>query len=127
MVVRPVVHGPSTTVGQLRAYFADDHVHMALVVERGVLLGAVERPDLAQAPGDETLARKVATLDGRTTGPEARIPDLLVEMRDAGRRRLAVIGEGAALLGILCLKESGLGFCSDDDVASRREADHRFR
>jgi hypothetical protein len=34
-------------------------------------------------------------------------------------RRIAVVDEHGALLGLLCLKRSGTGFCSDDDVAAR--------
>jgi hypothetical protein len=40
-------------------------------------------------------------------------------MRRAGRRRLAVTSEDGRLLGLLCLKASGRGFCSDEDVAAR--------
>jgi hypothetical protein len=43
-------------------------------------------------------------------------------MRQQGRRRLAVVDADGALLGLLCLKASGDGFCSDDGIASRRLA-----
>jgi hypothetical protein len=41
-------------------------------------------------------------------------------MRASGRRRLAVTSDDGTLVGLLCLKASGNGFCSDGDVASRR-------
>ncbi len=39
-----------------------------------------------------------------------------------GRRRLAVVDERGALLGLLCLKRRLTGFCSDADVAARGES-----
>jgi len=118
MLRQPAVHEPRTTVGELRAYFKDEHVHMALLVENGKLVGAVERADLAAADRRDAHAAEVATLDGRTTAPDVQLTEALAEMRRAGRRRLAVT-DGGALLGLLCLKASGDGFCSDADVRSR--------
>jgi CBS domain-containing protein len=119
MVGHPVVHGPSTTVGQLRAFFADEHLHMALLVDGGKLLGTVERADLARAITDETPAREVAKLTGRTIGPDVPLQEAFAAMRRTERRRLAVTSD-TALLGLLCLKASGDGFCSDEDVDARR-------
>lgn len=120
MVTRPAVHPPSTTVGDLRAFFADDHMHMALLVDDDALVGTVERNDLAAELGDRAPARQVAALDGRTIEPDAVLADALEAMKRAGRRRLAVTRE-SVVLGLLCLKASGNGFCSDDDVADRRQ------
>jgi hypothetical protein len=36
-----------------------------------------------------------------------------------GRRRLAVVDDRGLLVGLLCLKRSGRGFCSAADVAAR--------
>jgi predicted transcriptional regulator len=119
MVTRPAVHPRWTTIGQLRALFADDHVHMALLVDHGELVGTVEPADLASELGDRAPASEVAVLAGRTIAPDAALADALEMMRDAGRRRLAVTSENSLLLGLLCLKANGLGFCSDSDVESR--------
>ena len=43
-------------------------------------------------------------------------------MSATSSRRLAVVDDDHRLLGLLCLKRSGSGFCSDDDVISRRRA-----
>jgi CBS domain-containing protein len=118
MVVGPAVHPPTATAGELRAFFEDEHVHMALLVEDGTLVGAVERADLGAAVHDETLAGEIATLDGRTIAPDAGLAAALAQLRLAGRRRLAVT-EGGSLLGLLYLKASGDGFCSDADVGHR--------
>lgn len=111
--MRPAVHGPATTVGELRTFFHDDHVHMALLVDRGKLVGTVERADIAAAPSDDTPASSVARLDGRTIGPEVALPEALDTMKRDARRRLAVIDADSTLLGLLCLKARGDGFCSD--------------
>jgi signal-transduction protein with cAMP-binding, CBS, and nucleotidyltransferase domain len=122
MVRCPNVHGPSTTVGQLRTFFRDDHVHMALLVDAGELLAAVVRADLSARISDETLARSVGTVNGRTIRPEAPAFGTLKQMKRAGVRRLAVTNEEGVLLGLLCLNASGRGFCSDEDVNSRKRA-----
>jgi CBS domain-containing protein len=121
MVTRPAVHPTSITVGELRPFFADSHVHIALLVDGGGrLVGTVERADLAAATSDTVPAREIAALDGRTIRPEAALSEAIAVMRRGGRRRLAVTTEGS-LLGLLCLKASKHGFCSDADVAARRQ------
>jgi predicted transcriptional regulator len=119
MVTRPTVHATSTTVGQLRAFFADDHVHIALLVQGDELVGTVERGDITCEVDDATPAARIAKLDGRTIDARATEADALTTMRRGGRRRLAVTDGDARLLGLLCLKASGRGFCSDDDVGAR--------
>jgi hypothetical protein len=39
----------------------------------------------------------------------------------AGRRRVAVVTDGGRLVGLLCLKRSGRGFCSDAGIRARAE------
>jgi CBS domain-containing protein len=121
MVTRPAAHRPAATVGDLRAFFDDDHVHMALLVDNGTLVGVIERGDLATTTPDETSAREIAKLEGCTIRPDAALPDVRARMRRDGRRRLAVTTEESALVGLLCLKASGHGFCSDEDVAARHQ------
>ena len=120
MVARPTLHGRSATVGELRAFFLDDHVHIALLVDDAKLVAAVERADLASELGDATPARRVGRLNGRVVPADALLADVLDAMRSSGRRRFAVTGADGELLGLLCLKATGLGFCSDGDVAGRK-------
>ena len=120
MITCPATHAPSATVAELRAFFRDDHVHMALLADQGKLIGAVERADLAPHLSADTAALSIMRLDGRTTNPDAPLPDVLASMRRNGRRRLAVTSRNHTLLGLLCLKASGTGFCSESDVESRR-------
>jgi CBS domain-containing protein len=119
MVTCPVIHDPLTTVGQLRMFSEDDHVHVALLVEAGTLIGTVERPDLLREFEDRVPARAIARLDGRTIRPDRPVTDALALMRRSGRRRLAVTTDDRRLLGLLCLRASGSGFCSDAGVNSR--------
>jgi len=121
MVTRPAAHTPTATVGDLRAFFDDDHVHIALLVDNGTLIGVIERDDLATTTTDGTSAREIAKLDGCTIRPDAALADVRARMRRDDRRRLAVTTEESALVGLLCLKASGHGLCSDDDVATRRK------
>lgn len=41
---------------------------------------------------------------------------------DRGLRRLAVVDHDGTLLGLMCLKRTRTGFCSDEDVASRAQS-----
>jgi len=120
MVAIPVFHDSEATVGELRRLFADEHVHMALLLDGRRLVAAVERRDLEQNVADDAPARSLASLDGRTVAADAPLAEVLESMRVLGRRRLAVTDERGDLLGLLCLKVSGLGFCSDADVDSRK-------
>ncbi len=111
------------TVGQLRTFFGDSHVHAAVLVDEGTLVGVVERADLTSDVGDGTLARTIAVLAGRTVDPGASVDMALESMKRNDHRRLAVVGRDRQLLGLLCLKASGLGFCSDLDLRNRSRED----
>jgi hypothetical protein len=53
------------------------------------------------------------------TRPDVDVEEVRLAMLAARHRRLAVVGAEGELLGLLCLKRSGSGFCSDEDVAAR--------
>jgi hypothetical protein len=72
---------------------ADDHIHAALIVDGGVLVAVVERIDIRA----DTHRLMLATQ----------------------RRRLAVVNNNGAMLGLLRLKWQRLGFCTDADVQER--------
>jgi predicted transcriptional regulator len=122
MVRRPAVHRPTATVAELRAFFDDDHMHMSLIVDNGILVGVIERGDLITQTTDVVSAREIARLDGCTIRPDASLREARARMTHEGRRRLAVTTQESALVGLLCLKASGRGFCSDEDVAARRQS-----
>ncbi|HEY2220411.1 CBS domain-containing protein [Actinomycetospora sp.] len=119
----PRVHPPDTSVGAARAFFTDGHVHALLLVSDGVLVAVVERDDLVGAP-DGARARSVGALAGRVAGPGDELEATRQAMAARQQRRLAVVDPDGRLLGLLCLKRHGGGFCSAADVAAR-EADRR--
>ena len=50
---------------------------------------------------------------------EANLAEVRRAMTETGRRRAAVTSADGRLLGLLCLKASRAGFCSDQDVRAR--------
>jgi hypothetical protein len=122
MVTCPAIHGPATTVGELRAFFRDEHVHMALLVDDGRLVATVERADLDPSMRDETLAGLAVGWSAKSIEPDASLEEARERMTSVRRRRLAVTGQNDVLLGLLCLRANGSAFCSDEDVRQGREA-----
>lgn len=128
MLSAPKVVSPDTTVADLHRFFADDHVHAALVVDTtGQLVTVVERDDLAgRTPTDAAAA--LGGLVDRSLSVDTDLTEAWLMMRRCGRRRLAVVdARTRRLLGLLCLQRSGLGFCTDAGVAERRAARDRDR
>ena len=118
MLRSPRTCAATTTVAQVREVFADDHIHAVLVVDESRLVAVVERADLdAAAPA--SLARDAGRLDGRVIGPDVDVEEVRLAMLAARHRRVAGVDDEGELLGLLCLKRSGAGFCSDADVAAR--------
>lgn len=121
MLTVPLRHPLSATVAEIRDFFDDDHVHAALIVSQGGYLATVvERADLAGCRAGDVAAAPLGRLEGRTVLGGASLADVHRGMIAAGRRRAAVVGADGLLLGLLCLKASRAGFCSDQDVRNRR-------
>jgi predicted transcriptional regulator len=125
MVTIPVTHPREATVADMRRLFLDEHVHMALLLDGRLLVAAVEREDLDPMVAENGAAGDVGSLRGRTIPADASVSEAFESMRAASRRRLAVTNERGELVGLLCLKTSGAGFCSDADVRSRKQPDGR--
>ena len=120
MLTAPVRHSLSATVGEIRDFFCDDHVHAALIVSpAGYLEAVVERDDIAGCRALDAAAAPLGRLAGRTVPAGASLAEVRRAMSTAGRRRAAVISADGLLLGLLCLKASQAGFCSDQDVRAR--------
>ena len=107
------------TLGEARAALTDDHVHLVLLLDGDVLTGTLGRRDVKGPEPDDAPALASATLRDRTVGGTTDAVEVHRAMVQQGVRRLAVVGEGGRLLGLLCLKRSGTGFCSDQDVRDR--------
>ena len=120
MLTTPVRHPLSITVGEIRDFFDDDHVHAALIVgPAGYLAAVVERNDLTRSQDPSAAAVTLGRLTGRTVIEDARLRATEQSMCATGRRRVAVIRDDGKLVGLLCLKASRTGFCSEDDVRAR--------
>lgn len=125
MVTRPKTHGPEVEMATLRALFDDDHVQMALVVAAdGRLVTTIERADLALGPVTSRAApaATLGTLAGRTVRPTDLLAAAAATLTRRGRSRLAVVDDAGRLVGLLCRKRSGTGFCSDEGIAARAAA-----
>jgi hypothetical protein len=122
MVTCPKTHALDSGLDDIVALFEDDHVHMALIVGAdGRLVTTIERSDLVPRPSSSTPVAALGTLFGRTVGPADGVaPATAVLLRDR-RRRLAVVDHSGSgrLLGLLCLKRDGTGFCSDEGIRAR--------
>lgn len=118
MVGCAYVHGPQTTVDELRVFFDDDHVHCAVVVDGGRLAAVVTRDDLASADGT-AVASRYGSVAHRVVRPDAELDSVRLWMVRSGARRLAVVGKRGEFLGLLCLKRTGAGFCADGDIRAR--------
>ena len=118
MLTIATVSNTAATVGDIRAMFDDDHVHAAVIVADGVLTAVIERTDLESCPLDDT-AVHVGTLQGRIVESDTPLEQAKQRMLRSGRRRLAVIDADGIYRGLLCLKRTGTGFCSDRDVKAR--------
>ena len=120
MLTTPARHPLSATVREIRDFFRDDHVHAALIVSpAGYLEAVLERDDIAGCRALDVAAAPLGRLAGRTVPPGASLAEVHRVMTAAGRRRAAVISADGRLLGLLCLKASRAGFCSDQDVRAR--------
>ena len=119
MVTAPATMRPTATVADARAFFEDDHVHMALIATRGRLLGTLVRADLDDLDDDATPALSRSRLHGRSVALDEPAEDVRVRLIAHGQRRLAVVDDAGALAGLLCLKRKLTGFCTDADVTAR--------
>lgn len=122
MVRHPKLCRADSTVGDIRPLFDDEHVHAVLIVSGARLLTVIDRIDLGSGTADSAAAASLGRLSGRVIAPAASAAAALRQMTAAGRRRLAVVGPDSTLLGLLCLKGSGSGFCSDENVRQRHYA-----
>ncbi|MCW2757803.1 MAG: hypothetical protein JWO46_1549 [Nocardioidaceae bacterium] len=122
MVTTPVTHGPATTIAEARTALEAPHRHLLLIVFGRRLLGTLVRDDLDGADDGTGLALDLARLAGRTTHPGASLTTVHAELTGSGERRRAVVDDAGELVGLLCLKASGTGFCSDEGIGARRSA-----
>jgi CBS domain-containing protein len=119
MVTEVKRHDARTTVREIRALFDDEHVQAAIIVGDGTLLAVVDRADLSPDGDENALAVHLGGRRGRVIAPDADLARAQQLMLDSGRRRLAVVDGAGKVCGLLCLKRTRSGFCSNRDVRAR--------
>ena len=126
MLRHPKVLDAQATVDEARVALTNDHVHMVLLSQGSTLVGTLVRVDLPppiqgsdQGSGP---ALPWSTLRNRTVPPATSADAARELLIDRGLRRLAVVDHDGTLLGLMCLKRTRTGFCSDEDVASRAQS-----
>ena len=91
MLTTPARHPLSATVGEIRDFFRDDHVHAALIVSpAGYLESVVERDDIAECQALDAAAAPLGRLAGRTVPAGASLAEVRRAMTTTGQRRAAV-------------------------------------
>lgn len=118
MLRHPKTLPADASLEQVEVVLGNDHVHMVLLTEGRTLVGTLVRTDLPPV-GTEGPALPWSRLAGRTVSPDATTLTVPEHLVDRGIRRLAVVAADGTLLGLICVKRHGGGFCSDAGVASR--------
>jgi hypothetical protein len=108
------------SIEQVGAVLTNDHVHLVLLTDGSRLAGTLTRADLPP-PGTLGSALAWSTLVGRTVSPDTPTTEVHRLLIDHGIRRVAVVDADGSLLGLMCLKQRRIGFCSDADVAARSQ------
>jgi CBS domain len=128
MVTCPKTHSPDYGLGTVRAFFADDHLHMLLIVANdGRLITTIERHDLAAITSNSLPVTKLGTLIGRTVRPTDPLGAATAMLLRQGRRRVAVTDEFGRLHGLLCLKKDRTSYCTDAGIRERAEHERLHR
>lgn len=119
MIRNPKTLSDSINVREAITAFEDDHVHALLLTDAAQRLTAVlHRDDLSDARSVHPAAA-LGQLMGRWVMPDADLEATRHHMITRRVRRLAVMDSDRRLLGLLCLKQSHRGFCTEADLASR--------
>lgn len=120
MIANPKTLGVELSLSDAQRAFTDAHVHMLLLTRDGVLHGTLVRDDLLPTLDRRRPVVALATLAGRTIGPERSLEEARRRLDLTMTRRLAVTDGHGRLLGLLCLKQSREGFCAEADVLARQ-------
>ncbi|HET8632548.1 MAG TPA: hypothetical protein VFL88_00260 [Gemmatimonadales bacterium] len=94
-------------------------MRLALILDGERLVTAVEREEVRPELADDLPARGFGRLAGRVVRDDAALDDVCTLLNAGGSRRLAVVDEWSHLVGLLSLKRTGSGYCSDREIESR--------
>lgn len=127
MITIPKTLGVGISLAEARHALDDPHVHMLLLTRDDTLHGTLVRDDLLAELDPRRPAVALATVAGRTIGPDASLVAARRLLDRSMSRRLAVTDPAGTLLGLLCLNRARRRFCTEADVLAREGADGPIR
>jgi len=114
MLSHPKTLPANATVGDVRAFFENPKVMMAVLVDGDRFRGTIERDGLPPDAADDASALEYAPPDAPTISPDSGVEDALEALEGIESRRLVVLeADGTTLLGLVCLNSSRTHFCQD--------------
>jgi predicted transcriptional regulator len=119
MISNPKMCDEAATVEDVQWLFFDSHVHAALITRGRLLIAMIERSDLGPNLPNTASVAGLGRLRGRVVAADEPLAPIHRRMLRTNRRRLAVISSSGELIGLLCLKRTLNGYCSDHDVLAR--------
>ena len=113
MLATPKTLPSRTTVADARLALANEHVQMLLFTDGVVFRGAVT--DIPEHADPTVAALAYADLDAETIAPTESAETAFRLTSGNPHRRVIVLGEDGALLGLLCLNKTRTRFCVPRD------------
>jgi tRNA-Thr(GGU) m(6)t(6)A37 methyltransferase TsaA len=110
---------PDTTVGDVRRFFENHSVLLALLVHDDACTGAINRTDIPADARDDDAAALFAQIP-RTIQADASLAEAHRRLGQTADRRLVVVDHRNRLRGLLCHNHAGNGFCNDKSSCRRR-------
>jgi CBS domain-containing protein len=109
MLRNPKTLAGDASVAEVREQLANPKVQMVLLTDGQAFRGAVTTVPDDAAPTH--LARDYADAEPETIPPDASADEAFERAVASPHRRVIVLDDDHNLLGLLCLKASGTGFC----------------
>jgi CBS domain-containing protein len=109
MLREPKTLPGTATVADVREQLANPKVQLVLLADAGTYRGAVTAVPNDASPDDEAVA--YADPSAETIPPTEPALATFERANASPHRRVIVVGEGDALLGLVCLNHNRTGFC----------------
>jgi CBS domain-containing protein len=109
MLREPKTLAGDASVAEVREQLANPKVQLVLLADRRVFRGAVTALPAEAPPTEPALA--YAEQDPETIPPDASDDEAFARAAASPHRRVIVLDDDRTLLGLLCLNQSGTGFC----------------
>jgi CBS domain-containing protein len=97
------------SVGEVRAHLANPKVQLVLLADGRRFVGAVT--EIPAEAADDERAVMYADPEPATISPDASAEEAFAAASASPHRRVVVLGDDRALLGLLCLDQTRTRFC----------------